>query len=149
MMTEQQLRACPNFAEHGLMQGCGLCNPALVPVPDAERMEQLKADVTDALAAVSGRHEAEQLRLANDVTLQRLGQQGLTIAPNDITNLHLALLLDTVLGDMDSPARQAYEIKLHTMLAGLLADIGAQAARAKLMQGIQIDPRGNGGPRRG
>lgn len=100
--------------------------------------EDLKAQVDEALAPTAGRHEAEQMRIANDAALQRLGQQGYAIASGDITSLHLSVLLDTLLGDMDDPRRQAYEIAVHTKLAAILADIGAQAARAKLLQGIDL-----------
>lgn len=100
--------------------------------------EDLKTEIDEAMAPTAGRHEAEQLRVANDAALQRLGQQGYAIAREDITSLHLSVLLDTLLGDMDAPARQAYEIAVHTKLAAILADIGTQAARAKLLQGIDL-----------
>lgn len=103
---------------------------------------ELKADVEEALAPVAGRHEAEQLRLANDATLQRLGQQGYAIGKDDIAHLHLAVLLDTLLGDMDSPRRQAYEISVHTRLRDLLAETMSQVSRRKLVEGINgVDPK--------
>lgn len=110
--------------------------------------DELKADVEEALAPTAGRHEAEQLRLANDAALQRLQQGGYTIPSGDITNLHLSVLLDTLLGDMDDPRRQAYEVAVHTKLAGLLADITSQVARAKLLEGVNVkpNPHPNGPP---
>lgn len=103
----------------------------------------LRIAVDEALAPVAGRHEAEQLRIANDAAVQRLAAQGYAVDRQDITHLHLAVLLDTVLGDMDGPRRQAYELAVHTKLAGMLADVTTQIARAKLTQGIngKLPPR--------
>lgn len=102
--------------------------------------EELKADVEDALAPAAGRHEAEQLRLANDATLQRLQAQGYQIGKGDILQLHLSILLDQVLGDFDDPRRQAYEIAVHTKMAEVLAEVSSQVARATLLQGVQMPP---------
>jgi hypothetical protein len=109
--------------------------------------DELRDDVESALAPTAGRHEAEQLRLANDAALQRMQQQGFTIAPGDITNLHLSVLLETLLGDLDDPRRQAYEITLHTKMAEILAEVSAQATRAKLLEGVSVkqpNPHPNG-----
>ncbi len=104
--------------------------------------DELRAEVDEAMAPAAGRHEAEQLRVANDATLARIQGMGYAVGQQDIANLHLAVLLDTVLGDMDDPRRQAYEIAVHTKLAGLLADVGNQVARRKLVEGIQgVDPK--------
>jgi hypothetical protein len=110
--------------------------------------DELRNDVEDALAPTAGRHEAEQLRVANDAALQRLQQGGYTISSGDITNLHVAVLLDTLFGDLDDPRRQAYEVAVHTKLAGLLSDITSQVARAKLLEGVQVkhNPSPNGPP---
>lgn len=103
--------------------------------------EELSAAVDEAMAPTAGRHEAEQLRLANDATLQRITAMGYAVGQQDIANLHLAVLLDTVLGDMDSPRRQAYEIAVHTKLAALLDDVSTAVARRKLVEGIPgVDP---------
>jgi hypothetical protein len=103
---------------------------------------ELKADVEEALAPVAGRHEAEELRLANDAALARIRAGGYNVSAVDIVHLHVAVLLDTLLGDMDDPRRQAYEVAVHTKLAGLLTDISTQIARAKLVEGIPgVDPK--------
>lgn len=103
---------------------------------------ELKADVEEALAPIAGRHEAEQLRLANDATLQQVQSMGYNIDKADIAHLHLAVLLDTLLGDMDSPRRQAYEIDVHTRLRDLLAETMSTIARRKLVEGIGgVDPK--------
>lgn len=96
----------------------------------------MREQVDEALAPTAGRHEAEQLRVANDAARLQLAQQGYQVDRTDIMHLHLAVLLDTVLGDMDDPRRQAYELAVHTKMAGLLADVGTQIARARLTQGI-------------
>jgi hypothetical protein len=102
--------------------------------------EELKADVEDALAPAAGRHEAEQLRLANDATLQRLQAQGYQIGKGDILQLHLSILLDQLLGDFDDPRRQAYEIAVHTKMAEVLAETEREINRATLLQGVQMPP---------
>jgi hypothetical protein len=111
---------------------------------------ELGEQVADALAPTEGRHRAEQLRAGNDATVQRLAARGYQIGAGDITSLHLAVLLDTLLGDLDDPRRQAYEIDVHTKLSGLLADIETQIARATLLAGVQQDSiklQRPGGPR--
>lgn len=103
--------------------------------------QDLHFAVDEAMAPAAGRHEAEQLRIANDATLGRIKAMGYAIGQIDIANLHLAVLLDTVLGDMDDPRRQAYEVAVHTRLAGLLAETESAVSRRKLVEGIQgIDP---------
>lgn len=101
----------------------------------------LKIAVDEAMAPAAGRHEAEQLRVANDATLAKIQAMGYSVSPQDIANLHVAVLLDTLLGDMDDPRRQAYEIVVHTRMAELLAEVSSQVARRKLVEGIQgVDP---------
>lgn len=102
--------------------------------------EELKADVEEALAPAAGRHEAEQLRIANDATLQRITSKGYQIGKGDILQLHLSVLLDQLLGDFDAPARQAYEIAVHTKMAEVLAETEATLNRAALLQGVQMPP---------
>jgi len=102
--------------------------------------EELKADVEEALAPVAGRHEAEQLRIANDATLQRLAAKGYQIGKGDILQLHLSVLLDQLLGDFDTPRRQAYEIAVHTKMAEVLAETETAINRATLLQGVQMPP---------
>lgn len=104
--------------------------------------QDLHLAVDEAMAPAAGRHAAEQLRLANDAALQRIQAMGYAVAPVDIASLHLAVLLDTLLGDMDDPRRQAYEIDVHTRLAALLAETASQIARRKLVEGIPgVDPK--------
>lgn len=107
----------------------------------SEQDVYIGAQVDAALAATAGRHEAEQLRVANDAALAKIQAMGYSVSPQDIANLHLAVLLDTLLGDMDDPRRQAYEIAVHTRMAELLAEVSSQVARRKLVEGIQgVDP---------
>lgn len=106
-----------------------------------ENLQTLGAEVREALAPVEGRHQAEQLRIANDAKLAEIQRMGYQVGQQDIANLHLAVLLDTVLGDMDDPRRQAYEIAVHTRLAELLSETSTQIARRKLVEGIPgVDP---------
>lgn len=104
--------------------------------------QDLHLAVDEAMAPAAGRHKAEQLRIANDATLGRIKALGYAIGQVDIANLHLAVLLDTLLGDMDDPRRQAYEIAVHTRLAGLLAETESAVAKRQLVEGIAgIDPK--------
>jgi hypothetical protein len=120
--------------------------------------EELRAAVDEALAPTAGRLYAESLRLANDQTLAELNAKGLQVSRGDILHLHLSVLLDTLLGDMDDERRQAYEVAVHTKLAESLAEVSAQAevaiaeqksqaARAALLQGVQqrtVNPHPHG-----
>lgn len=102
--------------------------------------DELKADVEEALAPAAGRHEAEQLRIANDATLQRLIGKGFQVGKGDILQLHLSILLDQLLGDFDDPRRQAYEIAVHVRMAEVLAEAEAQVNRTTLLQGVKMPP---------
>lgn len=102
--------------------------------------DELREAVEDALAPAAGRHEAEQLRIANDATLQRITAKGYQIGKGDILQLHLSVLLDQLLGDFDDPRRQAYEIAVHAKMAEVLAESESAVARATLLQGVQMPP---------
>jgi hypothetical protein len=107
--------------------------------------EDLAAAVDEALAPAAGRHEAEQLRLANDATLARITAKGFQIGKGDILQLHLSVLLDQLFGDFDDPRRQAYEIAVHTKMAEVLAETEREINKATLLQGIQM-PKTNPNP---
>jgi hypothetical protein len=116
--------------------------------------EELKADVEEAIAGAVGRHEAEQLRLANDATLQRITAKGFQIGKGDILQLHLSVLLDQLLGGFDDPRRQAYEVAVHKQMAKVLAETERGINKATLLQGVElpkVNPNPNGplGRRRG
>jgi hypothetical protein len=113
--------------------------------------EELKADVEEAIAPAAGRHRAEQMRIANDATLQRITAKGYQIGKGDILQLHLSVLLDQLLGDFDDPRRQAYEIAVHTKMAEVLAETEREINKATLLRGVQmpkVNPAPNG-PRPG
>lgn len=130
MISKEQLEACPRFDEHGLIEGCGLCDPSRMPSP------KVVIEIDAAMSATEGRHRAEQLRIANDAKLAEIQKMGYQVGVHDIISLHLAVLLDTLLGDMDDPRRQAFEIATHTKLAELLDETATQIARRKLVEGI-------------
>lgn len=99
--------------------------------------EELTAAVDEAMAPTVGRLLAEKMRIENDATVNRLAQQGVAVTRIDVMSLHLAVLLDTLFGDLDDPRRQEFEIRVHTQMAEQLAGLEQQATRAKLMQGTQ------------
>jgi hypothetical protein len=102
--------------------------------------EDLKTEIDAAMAPVEGRHKAEQLRLANDATLQRIAARGFQIGKGDILQLHLSILLDQLLGDFDDPRRQAYEIAVHTRMAEVLAETETAINRQALLEGVKMPP---------
>jgi hypothetical protein len=113
-----------------------------------EPTPETQAEIADAMAPTVGRLYAESLRVANDETLQRLGQKGIQVGRGDILHMHLSVLLDTLFGDIDDPRRQEYEVAVHTKLAEAFAEVEQQAARMTLLQGVQHAPGGAHPPAR-
>lgn len=105
-------------------------------------MEQLGAEVADALALTEKRVEVEAMQLANDAALQRIAQQHrIGIQPLDVLNLRMATLVEVLCGDMDDARRLAYEHAVQTKFTTIIADIERQAVRASLLNGVRIDPK--------
>lgn len=108
---------------------------------DGERIEALGAEVDAALAVTERRVEVEGMQQVNDAALQRLAQQGVGVDNVSVLSVRLAVLVEYLLGDMDDPRRLGYEHAVQSKFSALIADVGAQAARAKLLNGVRIDPK--------
>lgn len=140
MMTREQLQACPRYGDHGLAEGCALCDPVRHGVGTVRTA--LAAEVADALALTEKRVEVEAMQLANDAALQRIAQKyRVGIAPIDVLNLRVAVLVEVLFGGMDDARRLDYEHAVQTKFTTIIADIEQQAARASLLNGVRIDPK--------
>ncbi len=114
----------------------------LVPMPEDED-RKLGAAADEALALTERRLEVERMQQANDVALQTLPAQfGVAIDQASIMNVRLMMLIEYLLGDMDSARRLDYEHVVQVKFVELIAQVESQAARAKLLNGVAIrDPR--------
>lgn len=101
------------------------------PIPD---------DTTDLRAYVELRQRA------NDADLQTLAQQGIDLS-SAITNIRTVELAEVLLGDMDDPRRLAYESGCQERFTALIADVRAQLARARLLEGVNGQQVTGAGPR--
>lgn len=116
---------------------------------DDEGVKALGEQVADALAPTEMRLKIEALQARNDEILQRMAAQKIfQMNTGDIANVRLAVLVELLLGDMDSPNRLIYEGKVQTKFSELLANLEAQAARATLLNGVRLDPRNQPPPGR-
>lgn len=103
-------------------------------------MEQLAAEVADALALTEKRVEVESMQLANDAALKRIAQKyKMGIQPLDVLSLRVAVLVEVLCGDMDDARRLAYEHAVQSKFTAIIADIERQAVRASLLNGVRLD----------
>lgn len=116
---------------------------AEIPNSSVPPVEQQAADAVDG-STTAARHRVEQLESANNATLQSLAARGVGITGESVLHLRLYTLVETLLGDMDAPARLVYEEAMQQRFAELLATQGEQAVqqanRARLLEGVRLDP---------
>lgn len=106
-------------------------------------VEELDASVKEALALTELRVRVEALQQENDVKFQRMAQLGTPATRDSITGVRLHVLCETLLGDMDSGPRLAYELAVQQAFAKDIDAVSSQAAQSKLLQGVRIDPKHN------
>lgn len=95
------------------------------PLPDPE-VEALKAQLQQATE--------------DNVALMKQHQMGLDDL--SIVKLWVSVLLDTVLGPAETPARLRYELALQAKTKEIIEGSASQVARQRLLQGVNL---GNGG----
>lgn len=134
--------------------------PAAVPVPpevaeEAQRIAERVDPTVTTPAALHGAFvgepqsvwderaaEARALEAANDATLMQLAARYKVGLPMDqLIRLHLAVLVEHVLGDQTQPRRIEYDIECATKLRDMLANTEADVARSKLLEGVRLDVR--------
>ncbi len=107
---------------------------------DRIALEEIGAEVNEALALTERRIVIERMQQANDAALVRLAQtQGVGIKPESVLGVRLQVLIEQLLGGMDDTRRLDYEAAVQAKFTELIADIQQQAARAKLLNGVRLD----------
>lgn len=96
--------------------------------------------VDEVLEHAPQRAALDMLRQSNDATLNRLAARGVTVDKTDVTNIHLAVLLDLLLGDGNDIRRLTYEYRVQQIVAEQLAVAEQQLTRQTLLQGINLPP---------
>ena len=89
----------------------------------------------------SRRADLENLVELNRAGLHRLAQQGVGGLDALVTGTQLVTLVERLFGDLDDPRRLDYEEAVHGRLSTQIADIDRQAARARLLQGVNLNGR--------
>jgi hypothetical protein len=116
---------------------------------DNEGVKALGEQVAEALAPTEMRLKIEALQARNDEILQRMTAQKIfQMSTADVANVRLAILVELLLGDMDTPNRLVYEGRVQARFSELLAGVEQQAARATLLNGVRLDPRNQPPPGR-
>lgn len=111
-----------------------------------ERMKWLGAAADAALVRTEYRLRVEAMQKTNDAALQRIAQlHQIGIQRADIVSVRLEVLVGVLLGDMDDERRLTYEHAVQTRFAEVIAEVEQQAMRAKLLNGVRLDPPKNGG----
>jgi hypothetical protein len=82
------------------------------------------------------RQRVDRMQRDNDATLRALAQRGAQVPQAVIDTVRLGLLTEHLLGDLDDPRRQDYELAVQTRFAELLADLQGQVTRAVLTAGV-------------
>lgn len=121
--------------------------PAVPPVE-----QQAASAVDDSLTA--RRHEVEQMRASNALGIQSLAARGVGVSEASVVGVRLEMLVERLLGDMDTAPRLDYELAVEQRFTELIStageEVAAQVARAQLLQGVRVDPSQlPGGARRG
>ena len=88
------------------------------------------------------RDDLEQVRGANQVLFAKLVGQGAQIDPVGVVMLRVTALLDAIL---DQEARDRYELKFETLMAGALHQALDEVRRARLLAPLQAVPPGHPG----
>jgi hypothetical protein len=102
----------------------------------AAALTGLDAAAAEAIEPAARRHEVEQLGKANDARIADLVRQNVAIAPIDVVSVRLAILVEHLVGDLDTEEGCAYERKVQEKLAELLDATGSQVRRMKLLDGV-------------
>lgn len=96
--------------------------------------------VDEVLEHAPQRAALDMLRQSNDATLDRLAARGVTVDKTDVTNIHLAVLLDVLLGDGNDIRRLTYEYRVQQIVAEQLVVAEQQLTKQTLLQGINLPP---------
>jgi hypothetical protein len=108
--------------------------------------EALGAAADAALATTEHRLQVEAMQKTNDAALQRIAQlHQIGIQRADIVSVRLEVLVGALFGDMDDERRLTYEHAVQAKFAEVIAEVEQQAMRAKLLNGVRLDPPKNGG----
>jgi len=102
----------------------------------AAALTGLDAATAEAIEPSVRRHEVEQLGKANETRVADLARHGVGIAPADIVAVRLHVLVEHLVGDLDTEEGCAYERKVQEKLASLLDATGSQVRRMKLLDGV-------------
>ena len=97
------------------------------------------------------RQRVEEMQQHNDGRLQALQTRGIGVDKSMVVNVRFAILVDTLLGDMDAEPRLRYELACQEKFSELIDQVESQVTRAQLLQGVQLGPPPNdlGGNGRG
>lgn len=102
----------------------------------AAALADLDAAAAEAIEPAARRHEIEQLGMANDARLADLARQGVSVDKVDIVSVRLAILVEHLVGDLDTAEGCAYERKVQDKLASLLDETSSQVRRMRLLDGV-------------
>lgn len=105
-------------------------------------VQALGAAADAALALTERRLRVEEAQRVNDAALQRLvSQHGIGLDAAAPLHVRFVVLVDQLLGTMDAEARLTYEEAVQAKFMQLIAEAEQQAARARLLNGVRLDPR--------
>lgn len=98
-----------------------------VTVESNSTIEELQQRLADAEAGTTA-------------TVQALARRGINLDQGGITAVRLTLLLDHMLGGLDSRSRLEFEIAVQAAITLQLREVESQVSRARLLHGVN----GNG-----
>ena len=107
----------------------------------AAREAAIAGAVADSLSPEVQLAAIQEAEASNNAAIQRLAAQGLALTDTSLLNLRLALFVEHALGDLSMPRRLDFEALFQARLAAEIATGEQQIARAKLLDGVRIDPR--------
>ena len=98
---------------------------------------------------IPAREEVEREMKRTDVMLANLAQRGVQVQQISVLGVRLMDLVEFLIGDLDAPARRAYETRVQARLQREMREIekqaGAAQARSVLTSGVpNIRSLGNG-----
>lgn len=126
--------------------------PTPGPEAAAEAHRRAQADpnrprLVDGLVPLCGaptRADVERDQAANDARFLALAQSGVQMDLASVLRVRFNELLEQLLGDMDAPARLEHERRCNARYRTMLDEVESQVARARLLQGVQLNGNGRG-----
>ena len=91
------------------------------------------------------RTPADETAARTQERVRTLAQRGANIDPSVFGHTMIVALIDELIGERGTARREAFELKLHASINKVLDDLETEIRRATLLQGVHVDPRGNGG----